>query len=179
MKNFKHVKRFAKTLIETAGMEAAPKALEELQGLREVLSKSKALTSALAGPQFTDEEKKAVITELGGRLKLSEISVKFVTYLSGKKALAAFGATVDAAAAIYLERKRTSRAKVITSSPISREYDGRLRESLRKLTGREVELEYVTDPSLLGGMLVKVGSTMYDGSVKGQLRLLKAELIKG
>ena len=44
---------------------------------------------------------------------------------------------------------------------------------------REVDIEYVMDPSLLGGILVKVGSTMYDSSVKGQLRLLKDELIKG
>jgi F0F1-type ATP synthase delta subunit len=62
---------------------------------------------------------------------------------------------------------------------IGTEYEGRLKESLKKLVDREIELEYVTDPSLLGGMLVKVGSTMYDGSVIGQLRLLKDELIKG
>ena len=46
-------------------------------------------------------------------------------------------------------------------------------------TDPDVDMEYVMDPSLLGGILVKVGSTMYDSSVKGQLRLLKDELIKG
>jgi F-type H+-transporting ATPase subunit delta len=42
-----------------------------------------------------------------------------------------------------------------------------------------VDIEYVSDPTLLGGFIVKVGSTMYDSSIKGQLRLLKDELIKG
>jgi F0F1-type ATP synthase delta subunit len=50
---------------------------------------------------------------------------------------------------------------------------------LKKLIDRDVDLETVLDPSLLGGVLVKVGSTMYDSSIKGQLRLLKDELIKG
>lgn len=179
MKKFKHVKRFAKTLIETAGMEAAPKALAELGTLGKVLSGSRELSSALTGPQFTDAEKRAVIKELGGRLKLSDHTVKFVSFLAEQKAMPAFGATLNAATAIYFERKKMARAQVITPVPIDKGYEPRLRESLRKLTGREIELEYVTDPALLGGMLVKVGSTMYDGSIKGQLRLLKDELIKG
>jgi F0F1-type ATP synthase delta subunit len=44
---------------------------------------------------------------------------------------------------------------------------------------RDVDIEYVMDPSLLGGILVKVGSTMYDTSIKSQLRLLRDDLIKG
>jgi F0F1-type ATP synthase delta subunit len=55
----------------------------------------------------------------------------------------------------------------------------RLKGSLKKLINKDVDLDYVLDPSLLGGVLVKVGSTMYDSSIKGQLRLLKDELIKG
>jgi F0F1-type ATP synthase delta subunit len=47
------------------------------------------------------------------------------------------------------------------------------------LIERDVDIEFVLEPSLLGGVLVKVGSTMYDSSIKGQLRLLKDELIKG
>ena len=47
------------------------------------------------------------------------------------------------------------------------------------MTSREVEVEFSEDPSLIGGVLIKVGSTMLDGSIKGQLRLLKEELIKG
>jgi len=62
---------------------------------------------------------------------------------------------------------------------ISKDREGSLKASLKKITDRDVDLEYVIDPSLLGGILVKVGSTMYDTSIRGQLRLLKDELIKG
>ena len=62
---------------------------------------------------------------------------------------------------------------------ISRERESGLKASLKKMTDRDVDVEYVIDPFLLGGILVKVGSTMYDTSIRGQLRLLKDELIKG
>jgi F0F1-type ATP synthase delta subunit len=68
---------------------------------------------------------------------------------------------------------------MMTPVEVGKEYEERLKSSLKKLIDRDVDLEYVLDPSLLGGVLVKVGSTMYDSSIKGQLRLLKDELIKG
>ncbi len=67
----------------------------------------------------------------------------------------------------------------MTPIEISRDRENTLKASLKKMTDRDVDMEYVIDPSLLGGILVKIGSTMYDTSIKGQLRLLKDELIKG
>jgi F0F1-type ATP synthase delta subunit len=52
-------------------------------------------------------------------------------------------------------------------------------KSLKQITGKEIDLEFVMDPSLLGGVRIKVGSTMYDSSIKGQLGLLRDKLIKG
>jgi ATP synthase F1 delta subunit len=179
MKKNKYIKRYARTLIEASTLEGAPKVISELNALRELMSKSRELKMALEAPQFSNEEKSSVIKELGSRLNLSETSVKFINYISGERAMPFLGAILDAANSIYLEKKRISKAIVMTPSPIGKEYETRLRESLRKVIGRDVELQYVTEPSLIGGMLIKVGSTMYDGSVKGQLRLLKDELIKG
>jgi F0F1-type ATP synthase delta subunit len=62
---------------------------------------------------------------------------------------------------------------------LSKEYEAQLAGSLRQVTGRDIDLEFVIDPSLLGGVRIKVGSTMYDSSIKGQLGLLKDKLIKG
>lgn len=67
----------------------------------------------------------------------------------------------------------------MTPVEVTRDYEDRLKAALKKLIDRDVDVEYVLDPSLLGGVLVKVGSTMYDSSIRGQLRLLKDELIKG
>jgi F0F1-type ATP synthase delta subunit len=67
----------------------------------------------------------------------------------------------------------------MTPIEIKKEQEDSLKSSLKKMMDRDVDIEYVMDPSLLGGILVKVGSTMYDTSIRSQLRLLRYELIKG
>jgi len=105
--------------------------------------------------------------------------VKFVIYLTEIRVIAALSEIVKTATAIYLEKMKQAKAVVFTPVEVSKGHEERLKISLKKLLDRDVNIEYVLDPSLLGGILVKVGSTMYDSSVKGQLRLLKDELIKG
>lgn len=105
--------------------------------------------------------------------------VKFILFLSVNRVAAALSEIVKTATAIYLEKKKQARATVFTPVEVTKIHEERLKASLKKLIDRDVEIDYVIDPSLLGGVLVKVGSTMYDSSVKGQLRLLKDELIKG
>jgi len=105
--------------------------------------------------------------------------VKFVTHLTQVRVISALSEILKAATVIYLEKKKRAKAMVLTPVEISAKNEERLKASLKKLLEKDVDIEYVMDPSLLGGILVKVGSTMYDSSIKGQLRLLKDELIKG
>ena len=62
---------------------------------------------------------------------------------------------------------------------IDQQYKKKILTSLKKLTEKDVEVEYLYDSNLIGGIIVKIGSKMYDSSIRGQLRLLKEELIKG
>jgi len=179
VKRNKHSKRFARMFLNAVGMEKAPGALRELATLNALMEKSPEFRGFLVGPMFSMDEKRKALEEVSRALGISSDTVKFVNYLAKAGAAAAIGEVADKAAALYSDMKKLAKATVITPVPISTEYEGRLKESLRKLIDREVDIEYVTDPSLLGGMLVSVGSTMYDGSIKGQLRLLKDELIKG
>ena len=110
---------------------------------------------------------------------MSEKIVKFVIHLTRSELISVLSEVIKAATVIYLEKKKRAKATVMTPVEISAKNEERLKASLKKLLEKDVDIEYVMDPSLLGGILVKVGSTMYDSSVKGQLRLLKDELIKG
>jgi ATP synthase F1 delta subunit len=116
---------------------------------------------------------------VAARLSLSEKTVKFVVHLTQIRVIAALSEVIKAATVIYLEKKQRAKATVLTPVEISAKSADRLKVSLKKLIGKDVDMEFVMEPSLLGGILVKVGSTMYDSSIKGQLRLLKDELIKG
>ena len=179
MKKIKEVKRFANALIRNVGIDNAPQAINELEALNALMLKSKEFKNLLFNPQFTSEERESVLKQLSSKIKLSEYTIKFVMYLSELGIIRALPAIIMSATNLYFEKKKKAKAVVMTPIEIRKEQEDSLKSSLKKMMDRDVEIEYVMDPSLLGGILVKVGSTMYDTSIKSQLRLLRDELIKG
>jgi F-type H+-transporting ATPase subunit delta len=179
LKPVKQANRYAKALLRNVGMENAPQALTELISINDLMVRSKEFRSLLINPTFTSEERASVIKSLTEKLKLSESTVRFVLHITDVGVIAALSDIIRIATNLYLERKKRAKAVVMTPIEISKDRENTLKASLKKMTDRDVDLEYVIDPSLLGGILIKMGSTMYDTSIKGQLRLLKDELIKG
>lgn len=179
MKRLKETKKYAKALLDTVGIEKAPQALTELSAVNDLMVKSKEFKSLLINPQFTPEERGKIIKQVAGKLKLSNNIIKFILHLTELMLIIHLSDIITIATSLYLEKKKRAKAVVMTPLPISKNYEDKLRASLKKLTDRDVDIEYVMDPSLLGGVQIKVGSTLYDTSIKGQLRLLKNELMKG
>lgn len=179
MKKIKQVKTFANALIRNVGIDNAPRTIKELEAFNALMLKSKEFKSLLFNPQFTTAEREAVLKQLAAKMKLSEYTIKFVTYLSKIGVIPALTAIIRFAINLYFEKKKKAKAVVMTPIEIKKEQEDSLKSSLKKMMDRDIDIEYVMDPSLLGGILVKVGSTMYDTSIKSQLRLLRYELIKG
>ena len=179
MKRLKEIKKYAKALLDTVGIEKAPQAISELSTINDLMVKNKDFKSLLVNPQFSLEEREKIIKQIAGKVKLSDYILKYILHLTDIMLVINLPEIVKIATSLYLERKKRAKAVVMTPVPISKNYEDRLRTSLKKLTDRDVDIEYVMDPSLLGGVQVKVGSTLYDTSIKGQLRLLKNELMKG
>lgn len=179
MKPVKEAKKYAKTLINVIGLDEVPKALEELGMVENLMERSGEFGSMLVNPRFTAEEREKALKQVAGKINLSDKVTKFLVHIAGAKVITALPQIIKLATALYLEKKKRARAVVMSPVKIGRDYEERLQASLKKLLNRDVDMEFVLDESLLGGVLVKVGSTMYDSSVKGQLRLLKDELIKG
>lgn len=179
MKANRHAKRFANMFLNAVGMEEAPGALEELALVNSAMQKSAELRTLLVSPLFSGEERTEAFNAVGQRLNLSEHAARFVNYLAEETVAGALPEIINKAVAIYSEKKRRVKATVITPIAVGADYEARLKEALKRITDRDVTIEYHTDPGLLGGMLVRVGSTMFDSSIKGQLRLLKEELVKG
>ncbi len=178
MKQIRQAKRYANALLRNVGIENAQQAISEISVVNELMGRSKEFKSLLINPQFTSEDRKKVITQISEKIKLSENTVKFILHLSELGGILFLSEIIRIAINLYLEKKRKVKAVVMTPIEISKDYENALRSSLKKVTDRDVDIEYVMDPSLLGGILIKMGSTMYDTSLKGQLRLLKDELIK-
>ncbi|MDA8086123.1 MAG: ATP synthase F1 subunit delta [Nitrospiraceae bacterium] len=179
-KNKRLEKQFAKKFLNHVGRQNLG-ALQELGAVGELVGKAPELKGFLEGPQFSAGEKKGVMEELCSKLQVSDGTRKFLEYAIDQEAMPMFGGIVEDAVKLYLDYTRRTKAVVVSAVdfPAGGALENRLKGSLKKLTGRDVDIEYVRDPSVLGGVLVKVDSTMFDSSLKGQLRLLKEELIKG
>jgi ATP synthase F1 delta subunit len=165
--------------INVVGMETAAQALAELSAVARLMVMSGEFRSFMLSPGFTQAEKESALRMIAERSGISGTVVKFIIHLTDNRVVGALSGIVKAATAIYLEKKKQAKAIVFTPVEVTKGNEERLKASLKKLVDRDIEIEYVIDPLLLGGILVKVGSTMYDSSIKGQLRLLKDELIKG
>lgn len=179
MKTNKNAKRYAKMFINSVGMDKAHKAIEELAVLGEIIGKSRDFRSLLVNPAFSSAERAKAIKSVTDKLGYSDATARFLGFLAEQGAGEALSQVVEKAIGIYLEHVGTVKARVVTPKMLGADYDARLKAAIAKLTGKKVEVEYSEDSSLIGGVLIKIGSTMYDCSIKGQLRLLKDELIKG
>ncbi|HYA31476.1 MAG TPA: ATP synthase F1 subunit delta [Thermodesulfovibrionales bacterium] len=179
MKSKQAVKRCAKMFLNSVGIDAAPKALDEFSALNKLLETSREFRGLLENPLFTPEERAEGLKQVADGLKISGDTVKFVLYLSDQVLIPFFAELIQIVTDMYLDKKKRAKATVVTPVETGAKYDDALKSALKRLTGRDVEIEYSVDPSLLGGVMIKVGSTMYDSSIKGQLRLLKDELVKG
>lgn len=179
MKKVKGVKRYAKQFLSAVDLAEVPRAIEQLSAISSLVEKDKTFRNILVSPIFSKAESKQIISYMGQKLKMSEKTVKYIQYLSTSKAISAMPEIVSAIVAAYLDMKKRTKAVVTSPVQITKDYEDKLKTSLKEITGMDIDMEFVIDPALLGGIRIQVGSTMYDSSIKGQLGLLRDKLIKG
>ncbi len=179
MRKVRGVKQYAKKFVGNVAVEEIAQALDHLSAIVGLMEKDKGFRNLMVSPMFTKEDRSKSLSVLSEKMKCSEKLTKYLAYLVDEKALGALPEITSSILALYLEMKQRAKAVVTTPVAVGKEFEGELLAALKKRTGREIDIEYVVDPSLLGGVRIKVGSTMYDTSLKGQLGLLKDKLIEG
>jgi len=179
LKTVRGVKKYAKQFLKAVDLEEVPRAIGQLSAIADLMEKDKHFKTLMVSPVFTNDEKQKAIALIAQKLNMAEGTAKYLVYISNENVLSALTEMVKSIITLYLEMKKRVKAVVTSPVSISREYEQQLIQSLKQVTGRDIDLELVTDPSLLGGVRIKVGSTMYDSSIKGQLGLLRDKLIKG
>ncbi|MBI4843978.1 MAG: ATP synthase F1 subunit delta [Nitrospirae bacterium] len=172
------VKKFSKAFISKVSISDAPKALEELGLFSSILDSDKKIRLFFVSQIFTLEEKDAVLKDISARLKLSSHTEKFLSLLFKEGAIAMIKDIIKAAVSLYEEKAKRVTAEVSAPVELEGRNISRLKAALASLIKKDVEIESKIDESLIGGFVVKIGSTIYDSSIKGQLQLLKAELTR-
>ncbi|HEY6445089.1 MAG TPA: ATP synthase F1 subunit delta [Acidobacteriaceae bacterium] len=139
---------------------------------------SRPLREFFLDPSFPAEEKVALLDKLNAKLGMAAQTRNFVAVLIRNDRIAGFD---DVAAELRREinqRLGISEAKVISARKLDDQERRELEKQIAGLTGGQVEAHFEEDSSLLGGAIVQVGSTVYDGSVRGRLDRLRAELVE-
>ena len=173
-------RRYAKALFALAQEDnRLAEVREELARLGKLLAGNVELRAVLFQPLHPASERRAVLQAVCDAIGAGPLLRKFQSFLVDQRRLvdwdtieAEYGRLADAAAGL-------TQARVISAAPLSPEQRERLQRALERKSGGRVQLALEVDASLVGGVVAQVGDLVYDGSLRTQLRQLRASLARG
>ena len=166
--------RYAAALFELADeRRALDQAAGDLREVRAMLAASPDLERMVRSPVLSRAEQGNAIEAVADRAQLSQLTRDFLAIVARNRRLFAVPAMIEAFLAKLAARRGEVTAEITAAQPLTEAQQGTLGEQLRRVVGSRVAIEVKIDPSLLGGMVVKIGSRMVDGSLKGQLQRLQ------
>ena len=171
--------RYARALFETTLAERrdVAGAYDELKQFASLLSANAALERALTNPAIPVQRKRAVVDALLARAGTLQPAVaKLLQLLADRDRLAILGDVARAYENRLMDHQNVVRAEVVTALARSDDRVQSIKTGLKAATGRDVQLDTRVDPSILGGAVARIGSTVYDGSIARQLERLRDTL---
>lgn len=145
----------------------------ELKSFSSVLEGNENLKEFLANPIFDQNDKKAIIEEVLKRINISGMTGNFLKLLVDKRRIDILPDIEICYREIIDNTLKKVRADIKTAFPLSTELSGSIKNKLEELTGKKVDVTIEDDSTLLGGVVVKIGDTVYDGSIKTQLNNIR------
>ena len=170
--------RYARALFDVAKKESdVARAGRELASFANLVTGNEMLSRTLANPAIPAPRKRAVVEGLLARVgPLSPVVSKLLLLLADRDRLVILPELASAYEARLMEEAQVVRAELTTAIELPAERVTALRDGLARATGRQVQLEARVDPSIIGGAVARIGSTVYDGSVTTQLQKVKDRL---
>jgi F-type H+-transporting ATPase subunit delta len=151
-------------------------AVAQLRAVDGFLHESVELRNALLTPAIQNSRKRAVISKLLERAGESPLIRNFLYVLVDHRRIGILSEIREAFELDIDERLGFARAEVISAVTLDHHVSANLESELSRLTGKRMRLRFLIDPSLLGGVVTRIGSKVYDGSVRGELRELGRKL---
>ena len=172
--------RYAKALADVTTASGAAlqpaDALTQLRAFEAALSASHELQNALSTPAVPASRKRAVVGRIAEVIKLSPIALNFLYVLIDHRRITLLSAILNDFELTVDERLGFARAEVSSPTELTEAQRGAINAQLETLTGKRIRMRFAVDPALIGGVVARIGSTVYDGSVRGQLLTLGRRL---
>jgi len=172
-------KRYAKALLSLADQAGTTDAVKnDLNAVAETYRSSKNLQSVFLSPAFSAPDKAKVLKGLSAEMKLSELSARFLDLLLAKRRIRYIHEVALAYAELLDIKQGRVKATVTTATALSDADMAKLGGRIKAVVGKDVELSVEVDAGLIGGVRTRIGSTVFDGSLKNQMQRMKEALLK-
>ena len=180
MKNLTIARRYAKALLIIGKEDGQAEAYgKELDGFAKLMVKEKALEQAICNPLYGASGRKNVLEAVIGKVGISKIVASFLLLLFDKGRFEFISDINEFYQKLADELKGVLRASLVSASELSSETVEKIRTTLSKRTGKDIILKVEQDPSLIGGIVSRIGDLVLDGSIKSQLLNMRESLKRG
>ena len=170
------VEAYAKAFLEVAkGEELLDRVTNELFHFARAMERSDQLRKTLTDENIPPERRQAIVEELVG-VKASPLTASLVSFVVGVGRARDLVRIIDKLVERAAATENREVAEVRSAVPLDEDQRSRLRDALESALGKQVEIRVVIDPSVLGGVVAKVGDTIIDGSVRHRLDQLRESL---
>ena len=172
--------RYARALLDVAVQEKADlDAIErDLASFVQLFAEHPTLEKVMLNPAVPVQRKRGAVVELTKAAKTTTTVAKLLVLLADRDRLVLLPDLLASYRDRLLDYRKVVRAEVTTAAPLAAERAKAIEASLAKMTGRTVLLDTRLDPSIIGGVVARVGSTVYDGSVTRQLARMREKLVE-
>ena len=169
--------RYASALFDLAREEGALEPVASaLETLGKMLADSEELRRLTQSPAFAAEDKQAALVAIAEKAGLHALVRQFLGVLAGNRRARELAGVTTAFARLMAEHRGVATAEVTAAAPLSDAQRDAIARSLKRALGSDVEIEAQVKPEILGGLIVKVGSRMFDSSLKSKLDRLNASM---
>jgi len=175
-KNTKIAQPYAEAFLELAAKNSLDTTINDLNCLIATLTNSNDLKSLLSNPLIRSENKKSIIKSIFNE-KIDNTTLKFLLVLCDRGRISYLDSILEKAMELAYKAASIEIVKVTSSTSLNSSQQEALTSKLKQMTGAEqIKLEITTNPNLIGGFILQVGSKIIDTSLQGQLRELSSYL---
>lgn len=169
--------RYAQALLELAeGAKSLNSVEKDVKSLKALLGNSDVLSAVINSPVFATEDKVNALTAIARKAKLKPLTVQFIGTVAENRRADQLPSILAAFEDMVARRRGSEVAKVTSAKKLTTAQVTSIKTNLKKSLGRPVQVETSVDPDLLGGFVVRVGSRLYDSSLKTKLEDLRLTL---
>ncbi len=171
--------RYARAIFELASEQKQLKPItDQMQRIAAVYAESRDLRAVLDNPLVDEAKREALLKDIGARLGLAETALNAVRLIARRRRLASLADIAARLGTLADEEAGVVRATVTSAAPLPESYYQQLTRQLERATSRKIVIDKQIDPSLIAGVVTRIGDNTVDGSLKGRLLDMQRQLLQ-